>query len=304
MIALADLKLAVDAHPLDAGRRGAYADSLDDAGEPAAAALQRVLAWPDDDGRRLEYADAVGGDRGEFVRAQIASATYTDCPVRLADLKGGRPIPLRCGACEYCVNRRRSEELSHRFPILPPVVPAYGFCLDPSPLDGAMPDTGGVCVAVRRGFVERVTCPAADWLAHGDAILAAHPVTAVTLTDATAFGPRGEFGGIGEWGGSEFFFATEDGIRDYLAARWPRVREWTLPAAELRRTNGVFRAVAGEELRANDLVSFDTAGRVVRWQPGRDGAGPSGQVLELDPAGGHATVYVPPGRDYPVTPTG
>lgn len=35
---------------------------------------------------------------------------------------------------------------------------------------------------ITRGFLERVTMPAALWLAHGDAILAGHPVTAVELT--------------------------------------------------------------------------------------------------------------------------
>jgi hypothetical protein len=34
----------------------------------------------------------------------------------------------------------------------------------------------------RRGFLESVTCTAADWLAHGDAIYAREPVTEVTLT--------------------------------------------------------------------------------------------------------------------------
>ena len=33
-----------------------------------------------------------------------------------------------------------------------------------------------------RGFVDRVTCPAAAWLAHGDAILARHPIVGVRLT--------------------------------------------------------------------------------------------------------------------------
>ena len=36
----------------------------------------------------------------------------------------------------------------------------------------------------RRGFAHAVTCEAADWLAHGDAIRAAHPVTRVRLTTA------------------------------------------------------------------------------------------------------------------------
>ena len=39
----------------------------------------------------------------------------------------------------------------------------------------------------RRGFVESVTCDAAAWLAHGDAVRAAHPVTRVTLTGDLPF---------------------------------------------------------------------------------------------------------------------
>jgi uncharacterized protein (TIGR02996 family) len=41
---------------------------------------------------------------------------------------------------------------------------------------------------VARGFVESLTCPFADWLAHADAVTAAHPVRAVRLTTA----PTGE----------------------------------------------------------------------------------------------------------------
>ncbi len=40
---------------------------------------------------------------------------------------------------------------------------------------------GGLCV-YRRGFVEAVSCTAEEWVRHADAIRAAQPVTAVTLT--------------------------------------------------------------------------------------------------------------------------
>lgn len=43
----------------------------------------------------------------------------------------------------------------------------------------ADPDRGAV---IRRGFVESVTCTAADWMQHADAILAAQPLRQVTLT--------------------------------------------------------------------------------------------------------------------------
>ena len=42
-------------------------------------------------------------------------------------------------------------------------------------------------IEFRRGFVEVVTCPAADWLAHADAILQAQPVRKVRLTTDPGF---------------------------------------------------------------------------------------------------------------------
>lgn len=62
---------------------------------------------------------------------------------------------------------------------------------------------GAVGATFRRGFIESVACPADTWLAHGDALLAAHPVTEVRLTTRPNF--------------------TVDSMR------WPRVREWVLP---------------------------------------------------------------------------
>jgi hypothetical protein len=48
-----------------------------------------------------------------------------------------------------------------------------------------------------RGFVEQVTCTAADWLAHGDAIRARHPVTRVRLTTLPAIDQVGHRPGTG-----------------------------------------------------------------------------------------------------------
>jgi uncharacterized protein (TIGR02996 family) len=78
-----------------------------------------------------------------------------------------------------------------------------------------------------RGFVESVTCTAADWLQYGDTIRAAHPVTRVRLTDHPS----------GNW--APVFYANKGGLHvrvagrelrapsghaaDILAARWPGV---------------------------------------------------------------------------------
>ena len=53
----------------------------------------------------------------------------------------------------------------------------------------------------RRGFVEHVTCTSEDWLEHGDAIVAAHPIERVTITTtgALATAPVGD-----KWSGITF----------------------------------------------------------------------------------------------------
>lgn len=122
-------------------------------------------------------------EQAEFIRVQIVCAKYTDCPTRMSDVNRGRPVPLRCGHCEYCLNRRRSEALSHKFSLLPESVPAYGFCLDPTPFDGDMPPSRGIVVSVSRGFVDSVTCSAQTWLAHADELTRTHPIREVQIPE-------------------------------------------------------------------------------------------------------------------------
>ena len=109
-----------------------------------------------------------------------------------------------------------------------------------------------------RGFVESVTCDAAAWLAHGDAVRAAHPVTRVTLTTVpdgetsydTADHGYGEMGArlVGDTSVAPWFpmsecWAKGDGryLRGLLRLRWPGV-EFELPPERIGR--GV-RAVRG-----------------------------------------------------------
>lgn len=69
------LREAIRLNPLDSTPRGVLADWLDEHDRHREAALMRVLAWPDDDAMRLQYADVceAEGDeeRAEFVREQI-----------------------------------------------------------------------------------------------------------------------------------------------------------------------------------------------------------------------------------------
>jgi len=95
----------------------------------------------------------------------------------------------------------------------------------------------------RRGFVERIGgCPAADWLAHADAITAAHPVRKVVLTDRPNCGSydNGETfsGSISlpgakriEMPSSEWYALRRkepDHQKLYLSLQWPEI-EFALP---------------------------------------------------------------------------
>lgn len=99
----------------------------------------------------------------QFIRDCVWMHTnHTDCPVRLVDLEYGRPVPLRCGSCEYCAARRRAEKFYAKHIWLPGV--NYAVCFDPSPLDGPMPTGPGLTLTVSRGFVSTVRCRLADWV--------------------------------------------------------------------------------------------------------------------------------------------
>ena len=190
------------------------------------ALLASVLASPDDDAPRLVYADWLEEhgepERAEFVRrqcrgqepnrevlyARVLHTTHDDTrgPLHLAE-GNDWPIP------DWW---KRSD----------------------------MPAIDGI-YTLWHGFVWAVTCSAADWLAHGDRILAEHPVTTVRLTTMpdveVSFGPfdarpeRGEthpmcvanLRGINKVKGVPY----DDRLaaEALLAHVWPRVKTWTLP---------------------------------------------------------------------------
>jgi uncharacterized protein (TIGR02996 family) len=81
-----------------------------------------------------------------------------------------------------------------------------------------------------RGFVERVRLPAADWLAHADALLAEHPVTNVTLTTMPAlFWWDSDRGWVDNPHGDTFRLFDP---KERCEARWPGVT-FTLPRTRL-----------------------------------------------------------------------
>lgn len=125
--------------------------------------LRAILENPGDDTPRLAYADEIEmtePERAEFIRDCVGTLSFhTDCPIRLADLQQGRPVPLRCGACNYCVARQRAEKYYARHPWVDGV--PYAVAFEPTPLDGDMPTGPGLTLIVRRGFVSEIRDPLA-----------------------------------------------------------------------------------------------------------------------------------------------
>jgi uncharacterized protein (TIGR02996 family) len=162
--------------------------------------LARVIADPACDAVRLVYADWLEEngqpERAEFVRVQVELANLP--PVRIhADGKSAIVGAVSAALAKVVdphherrtkLRRRESDLLdAHRrewFPVEGLGAPGFG---EDEPLRWwPAGDSRGESHIMdgtpRRGFVESVTCAAADWLAHGDAIRAAHPVTRVVLT--------------------------------------------------------------------------------------------------------------------------
>jgi uncharacterized protein (TIGR02996 family) len=158
--------------------------------------LRRVLDDPDEDTHRLVYADWLDengqAERAEFIRVQCEIAGLKDPHSGLGlqldlltDLQNVRPLPTKnekkkCG-CRHCTLRRREQELyatsaDWLLPTLPDAVD--GVVIEQHEYDIGV----GFVGLLRRGFVNAITCPAADWLEHGDAVLSRHPVRRVGLT--------------------------------------------------------------------------------------------------------------------------
>ncbi len=150
-----------------------------------AALLAAVLADPADDDPRLRYADwldeADHGDRAEWIRVQCAQAMHEAAAERCPsdpfrdDLFSLGYLPRS----ERMVLERREatlfgliyRELDFGVPPGSPV----------SPVVRSVLHAGGMGYRFRRGFVESVTCTAADWLKYRDVVLACQPVTQVVL---------------------------------------------------------------------------------------------------------------------------
>jgi uncharacterized protein (TIGR02996 family) len=166
------------------------------------ALLAAILAEPEDDTRRLVYADWLDeqGEHGraEFIRVQIEMERLRDDrdameldPRSVSAHEAGGSGSAECPHCQVLGR-------------LMPLLDRERKLLDVAAVEdwAAIPAAWGVKDwYFRRGFVESVTCTAADFLAHTDAILwhpkqgracpaTAHPIRKVTLTSLPLFDVR------------------------------------------------------------------------------------------------------------------
>lgn len=155
------------------------------------ALLRDIVTDPHDVAARLICADWLeeqGRDgRAELIRAGVRMHDHTDCPTLMRDRVAGRPRPLRCGTCRYCIDRQACERLyvgvdwSRECGL--PAGTCYSYSLDPG-LDLYLPPShDSFHFLVRRGFVEAATLPLADWLEHGAELVMRMPLVRVTLSD-------------------------------------------------------------------------------------------------------------------------
>ncbi len=235
-----------------------------------AALLTAVLDDYDDDLPRLALADFWEEhgqpERAEFVRVQVALAAWKGvdgehCP------ECGQHWKWRVGAGEsewsdckndhrwnsndYRTLRRREGELLNAVPAGATSANKF-FWLDNATFEatimgGASPEAVSSGLVWRRGFVHSITCTAADWLEHGDAILAAQPVEEVTLTTWPTYERDDDSGGrrYAPWGVS--------GLR----SRWSRVRHWHLPPPDIRRMVREATDRIGRDTEGVDVFSYE-----------------------------------------------
>ena len=209
--------------------------------------LRNILAAPEDDAARLAYADRCEelgeAERAEFIRVQCELAKHAQI-VRLKPGGALYVVPATGGTPTLVVNdetqdiylgdahqdvsllcRRERELLGEKVPgvrlTTGPVSRVIAFLRE-------LPD--GLRLQgyqFRRGFVESVACAADDWLAHGDAVLAAQPVLEVRLTTWPDYNwvTRNLPGDLPP--GYPFHRRSRI-TKDALRSRWPRVKAWRL----------------------------------------------------------------------------
>jgi uncharacterized protein (TIGR02996 family) len=211
--------------------------------------LRAILEAPAEDTPRLVYADWLDEngqpERAEFIRVQcelprlVKEPHFHDkrCPRHGLYRTKHRTKFTECRECAKCRHRwltLREREL-WKFTPDEDYARYRPYCwfpdLDETTLSLAWEnprrvfwysDNGGgprIEGEVGRGFISRVELPAADFLAHAEAIFRAHPVTGITLVDRMH--PYPAHGGRWTWWNAEYSTYWSAGVPYPLFGNFP-----------------------------------------------------------------------------------
>jgi uncharacterized protein (TIGR02996 family) len=160
--------------------------------------LDTILASPDDDTARLVYADLLqeegDEDRAEFIRIQVELAREVPIP---EDPK--KPIKPSGGVFGASFEewqrykranrewKRKIEPFKRRCELIRRQQYLFALHVASVPIEKGWCPTLPVWALLpmsnwSRGFIERVTCKAGEWLEHGRALTREHPIRHVKFT--------------------------------------------------------------------------------------------------------------------------
>ncbi|QJW95795.1 TIGR02996 domain-containing protein [Frigoriglobus tundricola] len=147
--------------------------------------VRAIVAEPEDDTPRLVAADFLeengDPDRAAFIRVQVALAR-----LEASDLRRSPEADALRKKERAFLGPRSETRLFWGMDACPELVRVPA-ARPASPLAGIHP-AGAECLTWRRGFVDSVRCPAAEWLRHGAAVRKRNPVRWVALDECVLTG--------------------------------------------------------------------------------------------------------------------
>jgi uncharacterized protein (TIGR02996 family) len=266
--------------PHDSVRRLVYADALDEADLPVFAAVQRVIAQPDDDGLRRAYADVCPDpDRAEFVRVQLMQQTVREPEYLTVQGLHDDPASYEWGICVGCRKTRPVKCEFHTLEQRERELMEKDFTSEEL-VWGNQTQVHERRWKFVRGFVERVTCAGDDWVIRATHLMDTQPIRTVIINQPPTIRPRrtqrsdDDLCILGNrWHPANLVhgLAQELYDRDYgialLHLDYPGVTFRKLGTVGVLLHGGqggqIREIEAAEEIQVGDLVASDTQGRAI-----------------------------------------
>ncbi len=156
--------------------------------------LADIIAHPEDDSLRLIYSDYLSEqgeeERAEFIRVQIELARVPPFVIAKVRRLEEEEAEYQTLSEAYHPEDIRVQELLRRAERYPGPLTKWTDSL--TSLVGISTDPPGNRRwrwKWERGFIAWVSCPCAEWLAHGPALARQHPIERVELSGMESYGP-------------------------------------------------------------------------------------------------------------------